>query len=209
MQLLTWDDSCQFEALTVPFKNWQDTQWTAWASAWSRQWEVSVGHFRKQIRVRNTTLHIYVTLYLYNTLKCIQLMIITPSQCQSGFLHPRWLFCWFINRQKFNFLFKRGGGGGEEVVVITSMFPVSRNTGNRFLFFFWSIEKFFHISKSFFFFQLCTSEWVSFERLSCSALTTVRKAATSVSVPTLSFLKILCRYVFMNILDNSEACLFY
>lgn len=161
MQLLTWDDSCQFEALTVPFKNWQDTQWTAWASAWSRQWEVSVGHFRKQIRVRNTTLHIYVTLYLYNTLKCIQLMIITPSQCQSGFLHPRWLFCWFINRQKFNFLFKRGGGGGGGSGSYYQYVPSEQKHWEPIFFFFlkyWKILSYFQI----FFFLSTLHFWMSF-----------------------------------------------
>lgn len=96
MQLLTWEDSCQFEALTVPLKNWQDTRWTAWETAWSRQWEVSLGHFHKQIRVRNRALDIYVTLYLYDALKCIQLIIITPSRCQSGFFPQRDHFVGFF-----------------------------------------------------------------------------------------------------------------
>lgn len=144
MQPLTREDSCQFEALTVPLKNWQDTRWTAGETAWSRQWEVSLGHFHKQIRVRNTALDIYVTLYLYDALKCIQLIIITPSRCQSGFFPQSDRFLGFFQLDFWNIflltlLLARWSSNktklqgsikikGKKVSLNTSMFLVNRTT---------------------------------------------------------------------------------
>lgn len=201
MQPLTREDSCQFEALTVPLKNWQDTRWTAGETAWSRQWEVSLGHFHKQIRVRNTALDIYVTLYLYDALKCIQLIIITPSRCQSGFFPQSDRFLgffqldfwkiflltlllarWSSNETKLQGSIKIKG---KKVSLNTSMFLVNRSTP---IYWFLKYLKILLDLQNFLSSQLWTnSEWISLARLSCELWAASRKKSSSLHLCLLCF----------------------